>query len=31
MNSELFGHIKGAYTGTVLDKQGFFEAAQHNK
>ncbi|NDY71169.1 sigma-54-dependent Fis family transcriptional regulator [Desulfobacter hydrogenophilus] len=27
MNSELFGHVKGAYTGAISDKQGFFEAA----
>lgn len=27
MTSELFGHVKGAYTGAVSDKQGVFEAA----
>jgi transcriptional regulator with PAS, ATPase and Fis domain len=27
MSSELFGHVKGAYTGAVSDKQGVFEAA----
>ena len=27
MASELFGHVKGAYTGAVCDKQGVFEAA----
>ena len=24
MSSELFGHVKGAYTGAISDKQGFF-------
>jgi len=25
---DIFGHIRGAYTGAVSDKRGFFEAAQ---
>jgi DNA-binding NtrC family response regulator len=29
LESELFGHVRGSFTGAVSDKKGMFELAQH--